>query len=80
MLVTTKTVTVFMLAISPVGDTVLVKGNVPVIPYNDGDFSVEVANAQKRLTGMGYTVHGSFLATDPAAQVVNLDACRLVFS
>lgn len=76
----TSKVTVYMLAISPVGETVLVKGRVPMTKNNDGDFSVEIANAEKKLTSLYYTVSGSFLATDPAARLVNLDECVQVFS
>lgn len=71
--------TVYMLAISPVGETVLVKGTVPMTKKNDGDFSMEISNAEKKLTSLCYTVCGSFLATDPAAKLVNLAECVQVF-
>jgi hypothetical protein len=74
-----STLTVYVLAINPDGETVLVKGVVPITENNDGDFSVCIANAEKKLTSLCYTVCGSFLATDPAAKLVNLANCVQVF-
>lgn len=71
---------VYMLAINPIGDTVLVKGVVPVDKNNEGDFSVEIEQASKKLTSLSYTVCGSFLATDPAAKLVKISDCEQVFS
>jgi hypothetical protein len=68
---------VYTLSQSPIGEMDLVRSIVP-IHATDGDFSNEVASAERRLTSLGYTCYGSFLETDPAAKLVNLDACRLI--
>lgn len=72
------TVTVYMLAKSPAGEVELVKGSVPRAS-NDEDLSVETADAARRLTSLGHSVYGSFLASCPAAQLVKLAECKQVF-
>lgn len=72
-----KTLMVYTLSKSPQGEMDLVRSLVP-IHTTDDDFSNEVASAERRLTSLGYTCYGSFLETDPASKLVNLDACRLI--
>lgn len=72
-----KHITVFTLAASPIGDVVIVKTRVP-LNATDGDYSMEVAAGERLLRSRYFTVHGSFLETDPAARLVNLDACTLI--
>lgn len=74
---TPKTVMVYTLAKDPQGNTELVRCLTPRLSQDD-DLSMEVATAERKLTGLSYTVLGSFLETDPAAKLVNLDACKLV--
>lgn len=71
-------ITVIMLATDMSGFNQLVKGLVKQL-NTDGDFSVEIHNAEIKLRSLGYTVHGSFLETCPAARLVDLDKCVLVF-
>src|SRR3990167_441119 len=62
------------LAKSPAGEVELVKGCVPT-SSNDGDFSVEMADAGRRLTSLGYNVYGAFFESCPEAKLVNLAGC-----
>jgi hypothetical protein len=71
------TITIFTLAACPQGERVFVKTCVP-LEATDGDFSMEVAAGERLLTSKCYTVFGSFLQSDPAACLVDLDACHLV--
>ena len=73
----TEMLEVFSLAQSPSGDTVIVKTRVPLVS-TDGDFSMEIGAASFFLTSKCFTVYGSFLASDPAASLVNLEACTLI--
>ena len=59
------------------GDTVIVKTRVPLVS-TDGDLSMEIGAASFFLTSKCFTVYGSFLASDPAASLVNLEACTLI--
>ena len=68
---------VFSLAQSPIGDKVIVKTRVPLVS-TDGDLSMEIGAAAYFLTSKGYTVYGSFLASDPAASLFNLAGCALI--
>lgn len=72
-----RSLMVYTLAKSPSGDTEIVRTLVPVHSTDD-DLSIEVSSAERKLTGKGYTCFGSFLESDPAAKLVNLDACKLV--
>lgn len=72
-----KSVMVYSLAVDHQGYTELVRCLVPRKSQDD-DLSMDVATAERKLTATGYTVLGSFLETDPAAKLVNLDACKLV--
>ncbi|RMA56463.1 hypothetical protein C8C96_4880 [Acidovorax sp. 100] len=72
-----KHIMVWTLANCPHGEKVIVKTRVP-LKATDDDFSMEIAAGERQLTSKGYTVYGSFLESDPASQLVDLEACQLV--
>ena len=72
-----KHIMVWTLANCPHGDKVIVKTRVP-LKATDDDFSMEIAAGERQLTSKGYTVYGSFLESDLASQLVDLEACQLV--
>ena len=72
-----KHIMVWTLANCPHGEIVIVKTRVP-LKATDDDFSMELAAGERQLTSKGYTVYGSFLESDPASQLVDLEACQLV--
>ena len=72
-----KHIMVWTLANCPHGEKVIVKTRVP-LKATDDDFSMEIAAGERQLTSKGYTVYGAFLESDPASQLVDLEACQLV--
>lgn len=68
---------VYTLAESPIGDVVLVKTRV-LITADDDDYSMEIDSGERLLRSKFYTVYGSFLESQPAALLVDLDGCLLV--
>ncbi|MBV7457696.1 hypothetical protein KW843_24710 [Acidovorax sp. sif1233] len=72
-----KHIMVWTLTNCPHGEKVIVKTRVP-LKATDDDFSMEIAAGERQLTSKGYTVYGSFLESDPASQLVDLEACQLV--
>lgn len=68
----THKVTVYSLVINSSGENEFVKSSIKALTKDpDEDVSVQVAEHDAQLTSAGYTVCGSFLESEPAAQQLN---------
>lgn len=74
----TEMLEVFSLAQSPSGDTVI--GNQDSCPLGIYRWRLEHGDRSCKLLSYikCFAVYGSFLASDPAASLVNLEACTLI--